>query len=81
MSVLARFAVASVTKSATTGTTVKMVALHDPSIPEERRLSKSQVTGSVVMFIDNPAAEAFFHVSKECYVEFRSVEDDRARSA
>jgi hypothetical protein len=75
MSVRAKFRVETITKSADHGLTVRMVAVHDPSIPEELRFSFMSPTASIVMFITTVAAEEFFVLGQAFFVDFTEPED------
>lgn len=70
MSVRAKFRVETITRVADHGLTVKMIALHDPTIPEALRFSLLTPTASIVMFITTTSAEEFFRLGETFYVDF-----------
>lgn len=46
---------------------------YDNSIPEDQRFAKASPTGEFRIFIDNPAALAFFEVGKYYYFDATEV--------
>jgi len=73
MSVRAKFRVETITRSADHGLTVKMSAIHDPSIPEQLRFALLTPTASIVMFITTESAEEFFKLAESYYVDFTEL--------
>jgi hypothetical protein len=79
MSVRAKFRVESITKTHDQGITVKMLAVHDPKIPEEMRFAMLTPTASIVMFITTHSAEEFFELGEAYYVDFSAISERDAR--
>jgi len=57
-----------------TGRAMKFSAQYDQSIEEDRKYSKATPTGSVEMFVDNPAALAQFEIGKAYYFDVTPAE-------
>jgi hypothetical protein len=81
MSVRAKFRVETITKTAEHGITVRMSAVHDPTIPEGLRFSWMSPTGSIVMFVTTVAAEEFFCLGDSYYVEITDAKERDAQKS
>lgn len=73
MAVRAKFRVSSVTDFGFTKQ-VKLVAVADDGIPENRRYHKATPSGTIEMTIDNPPASDQFTPGKQFYVDFTPAE-------
>lgn len=52
-----------------TGTTLRMVAVYDDSIPMNRSFTEFTPSGTFEMFCTNPAANEQFEVGKSYYLD------------
>ncbi len=77
MTVRAKFTVAVVTAHASTsGKTIKLQAIYETSIPEDRRFYDATPTGSLEMFVNNPVAIERLARGKSFYVDFTPIPVD-----
>jgi hypothetical protein len=80
MSVRAKFRVASITEQAdysgqpSKTKVVKLACIYDQSIPEDQRFFDATPSGTVEMWINNPAALEQFALGKAFYADFTPVE-------
>lgn len=72
--VRAKFKVVSATEHEYNGKTVKLSAIYDQSIPEDRRFAQATPTGELTMFINNPPAANAFKVGQYVYLDFTPVD-------
>ena len=69
----AKFHVNSVTHDAY-GRLVKMQAVHDSS-PENNQFAQATPSGTLELYITNPAAMDFLEPNKDYYLDFTAVGD------
>jgi hypothetical protein len=74
MAVRAKFTVSSVTKYVGESATAKFNCTYDKSIPEDQRFCAATPSGSMEMFITNPAVLQQFFPGRAFYVDFTPVE-------
>lgn len=76
-----KFRVEQVTEHARfSGREVKLEAVYDDGIEENRRFAEATPTGEITMHIDNPAAAEQFKVGTELYVDFTPVPAPQAEA-
>lgn len=69
----AKFQCQSETRHAhTEARTFKFQAMYDDSLPEDQRFAKYTPTGSLEIYVDNPAAQ--FQVGTQYYLDFTKVD-------
>lgn len=56
------------------GKTIKFACVYDPAIPEDRRFCEATPSGSMELYVTNPAAIEQFAKGKSFYVDFTPVE-------
>lgn len=72
--VRAKFCLTAVTQYGNhAGKKLIFTAQYDNSIEEDRRFAKATPNGSFEMFVDNPAALAFFEIGKYYYFDASPV--------
>lgn len=76
MIVRAKLTVTSVTEHNNSGhgKTVELGCVYDSTIPEDRRFCEATPSGSVKLYITNPAALDQFKVGASFYLDFTPVE-------
>lgn len=73
--VRAKFRVSSITQFDNgVAREIKLSAQYDQSIPEDRRFSEATPSGSLTMYVNNPAAIAQFEIGKSYYLDFTPAE-------
>ena len=73
MSIRAKFRCISETRhSHTEAVTVRFQPMYDPDLPEDQRYSKYTPSGSLEMYVDNPAVQ--FEVGADYYLDFTKVD-------
>lgn len=70
----AKFKVQSIARHEGGGYSAKMYAVSDDGTEENRRFHKATPSGSVELWIDNPAAQGFLEIGKSYYVDFTPAE-------
>lgn len=76
MSVRAKFRVSSIesySKDPAGQKKIRLFAVYDDGVEENRRFAKYTPNGSMEITIDNPPAAAFFEIGREIYVDFSEV--------
>jgi hypothetical protein len=78
MNVRAKFQLAAITDHAgfTSGKTFRFVPHYDTSIPEDKRFMEATPSGSIEMFVTNPAVHETFKNGDFFYVDFTPVAKD-----
>lgn len=59
------------------GVTVKMTALYDPGIPEDKRFSEATPNGYLEWLITNPAAMTEFELGRSFYVDLTPIKEEK----
>lgn len=75
MSIRAKLTVTQITEynNNNYGKTVKLSCVYDPEIPEDRRFCEATPSGSIELYISNPAALEQFALNKSFYADFTPV--------
>lgn len=68
--VRAKFMVSKIAKQSWGGSEITFYPQYDTTIEEDRRFSKATPSGSLIISVDNPPAEAFFELGKQYYLDF-----------
>ena len=76
MSVRAKLTVTAITEHNNNGhgKTVELNCVYDPEIPEDRRFCEATPSGSIKLYVTNPAALDQFKINKSFYVDFTPAE-------
>lgn len=69
-----KFQVTDITHHRYPGITIKLMAIYDSDLAEDRSFSKATPTAHVEMLITNEAAMSEFELGKYFYVDFTAVE-------